>query len=112
MRVKSPTDAKRAEERQTTRIRMNAPQVHVVRLREPAVHALSPGVLRRLGGSTWFDLLVEQFHTRELGSTDCHEEPFCTNKLSIMRARSTDEVQLPCVRMPVNSGAHARSASM
>src|SRR4051812_18191215 len=38
--------------------------------------ALCVGVLRRLGGSTRFDLLVEQFDTRELGSTDRHEEHF------------------------------------
>src|SRR3954453_20855051 len=65
VRVKSPRDAKHAEERQTTRMRMNAPQVYALRLCEPAEHcSVSLGVLRRLGGSTRFDLLVEQFDTR------------------------------------------------
>ena len=38
VRVKSPKDAKDAEERQTTRIRMNAPQVYAIRLCKPAEH--------------------------------------------------------------------------
>jgi hypothetical protein len=48
---------------------------------------LSLGVLRRLGGSTRFDLLVEQFDTRELGSTDCHEEPFFAGDLTKNRRK-------------------------
>src|SRR4051812_3382009 len=49
VRVKSPRDAKHAEERQTTRMRMNAPQVYALRLCKPAEHcSLSLGVLRRL----------------------------------------------------------------
>src|SRR4051812_26314731 len=38
VRVKSPRDAKHAEERQTTRMRMNAPQVYALRLCKPAEH--------------------------------------------------------------------------
>jgi len=36
--VKSPKDAKDAEERQTARIEMNAPRVCAIRLRKPAEH--------------------------------------------------------------------------
>jgi hypothetical protein len=47
---------------------MDAPRVYAVRLRMPAEHcSVSLGILRRLGGST--------FYTREFDSTDCHEEP-------------------------------------
>src|SRR6266705_1146320 len=68
-------DAEAAEERQTTRIRMNAPQVYAIRLRKPAEPCALSVSWR--SSATWrFDLLVEQLHTREFGSTDCHEEPF------------------------------------
>jgi hypothetical protein len=51
---------------------MNAPQAYAGRLRKPAEHCS----LSWRSSAAWrFDLLVEQLHTREFRSTDCHEEP-------------------------------------
>src|SRR6266571_7519162 len=49
-------DAEAAEERQTTRIRMNAPQVYAIRLRKPA-EPCAPSASWRSSATWRFDLL-------------------------------------------------------
>jgi hypothetical protein len=67
-------DAKDAEECQTTRTRIecSAGVRNTSAQVGGALRALSLGVLRRLGGSTFSS---NSSNARRFGSTDCHEEP-------------------------------------